>query len=414
MGYVAVDKLKQGMTLEENVHDVNLRLLMSKGQKIAEKHVRILKIWGISEVRIVGGAKHTNDRLPEMSDENIAVVKEAIQSVFKKADLGHPTLKQICKVCLIHRLKHIGDRAQNRIRQPLDGQDQTLNPAPIGGQIGTLDSKLPEAPTIITELNRVISDPMATSNTVAQVVNRSPSLAATLLKIVNSAYYGFPSKIDRISRAVTIIGTKEVSSLALGISVMQAFKDIPKQIVDMQAFISHSLACGIISRIVAAFNNNPQTEQLFISGLLHDIGKLIVYKHFPDHATACFQKAHQEDHSVYQAEKQFIGMNHSQIASRLIKKWKLPLELSDNIVYHHLPQKAPLPLNAGIVHLADIVTHGLGIGSSGERSIPRIDYPIIEKIIMTSKTDIQLIVRQAVHQLGPLESIFKADSHETR
>ncbi len=413
MGYVAVDQLKQGMILEENVRDVNLRLLMSKGQKITEKHLRIFKIWGVSQVSIVGGATPENDRLPEMSDENIAAVKEAIQSVFKNADLGHPTLKQIFKVCLIHRLKHVGDHTQNRIRQPLDGQNQTLSPAPIGSQIGTLDSKLPEAPTIITELNRVISDPMATSNTVAQVVNQSPSLAATLLKIVNSAYYSFPSKIDRISRAVTIIGNKEVSSLALGISVMQAFKEIPKQIVDMQAFISHSLACGIIARIVAAFNNNPKTEQLFISGLLHDIGKLIVYKHYPEHATACFQEAHQEDHSVYQAEKQFIGMNHPQIASRLLKKWRLPLELSENIVYHHLPQKAPLPLDAGIVHLADIVTHGLGIGNSGERTIPRIDHPIVEKVVMTSKTDISLIVRQAIHQLGPLEAIFEADNNET-
>ncbi|MGD9310639.1 MAG: hypothetical protein PVG51_15960, partial [Desulfosarcina sp.] len=65
--------------------------------------------------------------------------------------------------------------------------------------------------------------------------------------------------------------------------------------------------------------------------------------------------------------------------------------------------------NAGIVHLADILTHGLGVGNSGERSIPRIDYPIVEKT-MTSKAEIRLIVRQAMHQLGPMESIFKGSS----
>ena len=104
----------------------------------------------------------------------------------------------------------------------------------------------------------VITDPFATSNDVAQVVNKSPSLAALLLRIVNSAYYGFPSKIDRISRAVTIIGTKEISGLALGISVMRVFSDIPKEVIDMQAFIRHSLACGMLARILAALKNLQQ------------------------------------------------------------------------------------------------------------------------------------------------------------
>ncbi|MGD9311124.1 MAG: HDOD domain-containing protein, partial [Desulfosarcina sp.] len=320
MGYVAVDRLKQGMVLEENVHDVNTRLLLSKGQKIAEKHIRILKIWGISEVKIVGSVKETADGLPEMNDQNIDAVKKAVHLVFKNADLANPTLKEICKVSLIHRLKHIGDQTQNQSSPLLAADAPQVSVEPIDSHIDKLDSRLPEAPTIISELNQVIADPMATSNTVAQVVNKSPSLAATLLKIVNSAYYGFPSKIDRISRAVTIIGTTEISSLALGVCVMQAFNDIPKQIVNIQAFISHSLACGIIARILAAFNNNAQTEQLFISGLLHDIGKLIVYKYFPDHAIACFQQAHAEDKSVYQAEKKLLGMYHSQIASHLLKK----------------------------------------------------------------------------------------------
>jgi putative nucleotidyltransferase with HDIG domain len=240
------------------------------------------------------------------------------------------------------------------------------------------------------------------------VVNLSPSLAATLLKIVNSAYYGFPSKIDRISRAVTIVGTKEISSLALGISVMQAFNDIPKHIMNMKAFISHSLACGIIARILAALNNIAQTEQFFVSGLLHDIGKLIVYKYYPEHAVACFHLASSSGMCVFESEKRIIGLNHPQIAKHLVKKWKLPLELNDNIVYHHRPGNAPNPENAGIVHLADIISHGIDIGNSGERSIPSFDYAIIEKIV-GSNTNIKMVIQQAVHQLGPVEAIFSTD-----
>jgi HD-like signal output (HDOD) protein len=406
MGFLAVDKLEQGMVLEDDVYDINTRLLLSKGQQIGEKQIRILKVWGISEVSIVGATNEQTACLPAMDDEQIEMVKAAIQRVFTFADLTHESIKKVLKVSLIHRLKNNGNHAQASTDRP-DGDPDFANlPEPINHRLDQLDDKLPETPSIISELNQVIADPMATSNSVARVVNKSPSLAATLLKIVNSAYYGFPSRIDRISRAVTIIGTKEISSLALGISVMNAFSDIPKKMINMQAFISHSLACGIISRIFAAFNNSAQTEQLFISGLLHDIGKLIVYKYYPDHATACFQMACAANESVFQAEKQIIGINHPRIAKHLLKKWKLPLDLTDNIVCHHHPGRASNSENAGIVHLADIVTHGLGIGTSGERAIPIFDYGTIEKV-MASKPNVRLIVRQAVHQLGPLEAIFR-------
>jgi putative nucleotidyltransferase with HDIG domain len=276
----------------------------------------------------------------------------------------------------------------------------------IGGHLKGVEKKLPESPTIISELNQVIADPLATSDDVANVVNTSPSLAATLLKMVNSVYYGFPSKIDRISRAVTIVGTREISSLALGICVMDEFKNIPKHIIDMQKFIRHSLACGIISRILAARNNFNQTEQLFVSGLLHDIGKLIVYSYFPKQANRCFCMAEYFKTSVFETEKKMVGMNHPQLAKYLLQKWQLPTDLSDNIINHHSPSQASNPKTAGIVHMADIISQGLGIGYSGERSIPHFDYTIMDKIVDSSHS-IEMIVRQAVHQLGSIEAIFQ-------
>ena len=405
MGCIAVDNLAQGMILEENVYDVNTRLLLSKGQKLADNHIRILKIWGICEVRVVGSGPAPNVVNEIFDKEKTRAVKEAIQRVFQNADFNDSTLKVICKVALVHRLR--GEFAcPPRSAAPKQRQEMAAMPVKIGRLADDVENKLPETPTIITELNQVIDDPMATSNDVARVVNMSPSLAATLLKIVNSAYYGFPSKIDRISRAVTIIGTKEISSLALGISVMQAFSDIPRRMVDMQAFIRHSLACGIIGRILAAGNNLPQTEQMFVAGLLHDIGKLIVYSYYPEHATACFQMAEDSDTSVFRCENKVMGVNHAQLAKRLLGKWKLPVTLADNIICHHAPDRALNPEKAGIVHLADIIAHGLGIGYSGERSIPHFDYAIMAKVV-GSHHRIQAIVRQAVHQLHPLETIFQ-------
>lgn len=395
------------MVLDEDVHDMNTRLLLSKGQKIAQKHLRILKIWGVTSVSVVGSPKNQAADIPALDDQNVARVKNAINLVFRNADLNHSILREIYKISLIHRLKGTFGGVPKLTCQTVADSDILKKPNKIEGKIDRTDIKLPEAPTIISELNQVIADPLATSNDVAQVVNKSPSLAAMLLKIVNSAHYGFPSKIDRISRAVTIIGTKEISGLALGICVMQAFRDIPKDVLNMEAFIRHGLACGMVSRILAAMNNVAQTEQLFVSGLLHDIGKLIFHKYYPDHAKACIELGHSSDTSIFRTEKKIIGMNHAKIAKLLLKKWNLPIELTATIVHHHSPRTAPSPAKAGMVHLADIIAHGLGIGSSGERCIPTVDHTILDKICI-SPNNITMVIRQTVHQFGQMDAIFSS------
>ncbi len=284
MSCIAVNELEPGMVLSEDVLDVNTRLLLSKGQKIIPKHIRVLKIWGINEVNIVGDAKDVIKIIPPSDPEKESRVKEAVDIVFRHLNHEHPILNEIRRVSLTYRLQKDVPMCPMSTPQPLRADGSLDRPKNVGRHIQKIDAKLPEAPFIITELNNVIADDHSTSNDVAQVVNKSPSLSAVILKIVNSAFYGFPIKIDRISRAVTIIGTKQISSVALGICVMQAFKDIPKEFLDTKAFLRHSLACGLVARVLGAFKNMADTEQLFVSGLLHDIGKLIAFKYYPEHA----------------------------------------------------------------------------------------------------------------------------------
>jgi putative nucleotidyltransferase with HDIG domain len=407
MGYIAVENLEQGMVLSEDVRDINTRLLLSKGQKIVPKHIRILKIWGVTEVNIVGAQSDPAVVMTTADPEQARQVQAAVDQAFKHVKLENQLLSEIYRACLTHRLQ--SDSYQFPVSEPQPDQDNDAlsKPEQIRRQIRKIDAKLPETPTIITELNEVIADSFATSNDVAQVVNKSPSLAALLLKIVNSAYYGFPSRIDRISRAVTIIGTKEISGLALGICVMRAFNDIPAEVLDMQAFIRHSLACGMIARILGALRNMEQTEQLFVSGLLHDIGKLIVFKYFPEHAQTYLRLAASSSDCVFHAEKAVIGMNHTQIGQYLLKKWSLPPVLENNVVFHHAPAKAPDPIQAGIVQLADLIANGLGIGTSGEHTVPSVDEEVLDGIGVSSST-LQMVIRQAMHQLGPMEAIFSS------
>ena len=264
---------------------------------------------------------------------------------------------------------------------------------------------LPEIPSVVFELNEVIANPMSSAEHIAEVVNRSPSLTALLLKIVNSSFYGFPSKIGKVSHAVTLIGIREISGLALGISILSLFKNIPKNIIDMYSFLKHSLACGILSRVLAAHLNSNQTEQLFVSGLLHDLGRLILYIHFPKESLKMISRSRNRFKLLLKEETDYLGCDHTEVGKGFMKQWKLPLALENNVYYHHNPSEARQVVPAAIVHLADIMVNSLGIGSSGERYVPPLDNAAWEELELPVSS-FEKVIGQATHQFKALEAIL--------
>ena len=405
MACLSVDNLKNGMVLSEDVLDINAKLLLSKGQQITPKQIRVLKIWGITEVDVVGEKDKSNIEAPQADPEIIQEIKESVKEIFKNVDLKHPAIKEIFELSVAHR-------SQNRIQPPIANIKFEINEyvasknrLNIRKKIETLKIKLPEIPSIVNQLNDITADPYASANDIAEIVNKSPSITAVLLRIVNSAFYGFPAKIDTVSRAVTLIGSKEITGLALGLSTMHVFKDIPEDIIEMKSFLRHSLSCGLISRIIASQKNMPQTEQMFVSGLLHDIGRLIIYKYFPEQANAILSAAFESGQSLYSMEEDLIGCRHAEIGKLLLKNWKLSAALESNVSNHHQPSQAADPVEAGIVHVADIISNGLGIGSSGEKIIPHFDDTIWEDLHISPQL-FKPAVDLAVHQLASLEMFF--------
>jgi HD-like signal output (HDOD) protein len=265
---------------------------------------------------------------------------------------------------------------------------------------------LPEAPSIVFELNEVIANPLSSADDIAQIVQKSPSMTAILLKIANSPFYGFPSEIDKISLAVVLIGTREIAGLALGLSVLSTFDKIPKELLDMFSFLKHSVACGILTRILSSHKGISQTEQFFVSGLLHDLGRLILYCSFPEDSRNILSLSRTTNNLLYEVERDYIGCNHSYVAKLLIKQWKLPISLENNVFYHHNPSEAPQPVSATLVHLADIITNGLGIGTSGERFVPPLDNQAWDTLGL-SPTCFDIVIKQATHQFFALESMLE-------
>jgi len=409
MNTVHIDNVKEGMVLADDVRDITSRLLLSKGIRIQPKHIRVFKIWGITEVSIEGRAGVAEDRGESISDERIQQVIEETKTVFKHQDLDHPAIKELFKYSVFYRSQKPVPALERSLDTDPPDPLHSLVTCNLKAKLNDSDIKLPEIPSIISELNNVIDTPFASASDIAQIVNKSPSLVTVLLKIVNSAIYSFPSQINSISRAVTLIGSKEIYSLTVGVTVMSMFRDIPQQLVDMSSFLRHCLACGVISRILAARKNFPQTEELFVSGLLHDIGRLILYKYFPEEAKTLLLYARASENSLYQIEKKVLDCRHTYIAKHLLTKWKLPSQLADSVFYHHNPSAAPESAKAAIVHMADIIVNGMGLGSSGEKFVPPFDDGAWDKLGLPPSIYEQ-VIRQAMHQLTSLENILAIEN----
>ena len=405
MTFFPIDQLKPGMILATDVTDVNGRLLLSKGVAIEPKHLNIFKMWGVPEVQVQHAEGGETEAAPVADPESMRRVAESLMPSFAKNDLNHPAVAEIFRQAVIHRSR--SGRLPRAVPRAgaAAGQPATAHASEMRKKLKNRDIKLPETPTIIFKLNDTIADPFASSDDIAQVISKSPGLAALLLRIVNSAFYGFPSRIDSISRAVTIIGSKEISALAVGITTMEMFKDIPAALFDMQAFTHHSLACGVLARILAAGGNIRNTEQLFVSGLLHDIGRMVIFKYFPQQAESMLSVVADGKVCLYDVEKAVLGFRHTDIAADLFEKWKFPLSLRQNMVFHHRPSVAPDPAKAAIIHLSDIIAHALGEGNSGEWCVPTLDPVAWDKLRLAPQI-LATVIPQALHHLNFLTTIF--------
>jgi HD-like signal output (HDOD) protein len=407
MNAVQTDKLKPGQIIAEEVRDINGRLLLAKGNAIQPNHIRIFKIWGISEVNVAGDESHKDRIDSELGSELVEQARENMMVLCRHVDLEHPAIKEIFKLAVQFRCRNDLVEVESNLHITAPELPHHTQKQDFIAELNKKKIILPEIPAVVFELNEVISNPLSSAELIAEVVNRSPSLTALLLKIVNSSFYGFPSKIDKVSHAVTLIGTREISGLALGISILSIFQNIPKEIIDMYSFLKHSLACGIFSRVLAAHLNSNQTEQLFVAGLLHDLGRLILYIHFPKESHDIIIRSRNRSKLLFEEENDYLGCDHSEVGKQLLKQWKLPLILENCVFYHHNPSEARDTVPATIVHLADIMVNSLGIGSSGEKFVPPLDSAAWENLEFPISS-FEKVIGQATHQFKALETILHA------
>ena len=229
-------------------------------------------------------------------------------------------------------------------------------------------SSLPE---IYFQINEVLNDPHSSFADIADVISADTSLSARLLKIVNSPFYGFPSEIDAISHAVSIVGTRQLRDLALATTVISCFKGVPQDHVNMNSFWRHSITCGIAARAIAIYNRQVNPERFFLAGILHDIGRLVLFENLPDAAEKIMEQFKGGDKPLYRVEREILGFDHTEIGAALLEKWGLPESLREIIAFHHDPFKSTrYGYEASIIHMGDIFSKSMEAGSSGDPYIP--------------------------------------------
>jgi HD-like signal output (HDOD) protein len=238
------------------------------------------------------------------------------------------------------------------------------------------DIKISSPPTIFLLINEAMNNPRSSVMDIAGIISGDQGLTVRLLRMANSPLYGFPSRIETITQAVTILGIQQINDLVLATTIMKFFEKIPEDLVEITSFWQHSIACGLSARVLATYRREANVERFFVAGTLHDIGRLIIFTKIPEQSLELLAWSKKQGELVYNVERELMGFDHADVGGALLQAWKLPLSIKEMVGFHHKPESAiHFPVETAVIHVSDIIAHAMQLGSSGERFVP----PLSEK-----------------------------------
>mgnify|MGYP002630152429 CR=1 FL=1 len=248
-----------------------------------------------------------------------------------------------------------------------------------------VDDWVASPPNLYFKLKEVIDDPESSFSDIGGVILHDPSLSARILKISNSALFNPESEVETIEHALTFIGMNQLEELVLGTAVMESFKGIPVDVIDMKTFWKHSIACALTARLIAEQIREPEVDRFYLLGILHDIGSLVIYKKIPKAAKKALQLSQDDSRCLYQVETEVHGFNHAEVGAALFQAWNLPERLVEVVSFHHTPmQSNNYSKDASIIHLADVISHDLNLEGTGEGFFPALDKNILQMLHLST------------------------------
>ncbi|EGW55385.1 HDOD domain-containing protein [Candidatus Endoriftia persephone] len=243
---------------------------------------------------------------------------------------------------------------------------------------------------------------------IGNVIMQDANLSARLLRLVNSAFFGLQAPVETISRAVTIIGTKELRNLVLATSAVEVFRGIPADLVDMVEFWRYSLTTGVIARELAERCNVLHGERLFVMGVLHDVGRLVIYLKAADKARDILLITAGSDELLPQAESGVLGFTHMDVGAALLKRWKLPESIVATVQFHHHPMETPeYRLETALVHIASRLAYAELMGEFLDGVIDNI-HPEVWEITGLMDDEVLTMMEQVPVQVAEVMEVVLA------
>ncbi|KUG28971.1 putative signal transduction protein [hydrocarbon metagenome] len=421
---VRVSDLSPGMELAEDAVTPGGRFLMPRGTRLERSHLTTLAGWGIGEVDVLdpppaqeagacaAGTDQPGTAEPLKPADFVEQAMETAKGRFVFVDLREEAAATVFRLSVARTARRLaraaaeeslgGKSAPVPKPKPHDGPRPAAGNGPIPSPEDLLreDPQLVSLPEVFARINEVLRDPKSSVEDAARIIGTDPSLSATLLKLVNSAFYSrasraverrFPAKVDSLTRAVMIVGGKQLATLALGVSVLPIFRDIPPEYINMKAFWKHSIGCGMIARALAEHAGVCSGESSFVAGLLHDIGRLVLYKHLPGPSGTALRRSREEFTTLTQAEKELFGFDHGYLGGLLLRKWQYPAALEKMVRYHHDLSEPLFIEEPAVIHVADFLVNALEIGTSGEWRVPALLPEAVEALSL-SPSDLKGLV----------------------
>ena len=221
--------------------------------------------------------------------------------------------------------------------------------------LATTVQDLISMPEVCFQVYNIANDPLCSAVEMASAIGQDPGLAVNVLKVANSPYYGFPSRVDTITRAIAVIGTQDLRELVLATSIVGAFSSLSEDVIDLRAFWHHSLLTGLVARRLGSKAITPvlRRERLFVAGLLHTMGHLVMATVDPDRYQKMQEEARNPGVSMSSLEWKYFDCKHTEVAYELMTAWRLPEMLRDAALNYLYPENSDdYQLETSITHVA--------------------------------------------------------------
>lgn len=268
-------------------------------------------------------------------------------------------------------------------------------------------------PEIALRVARLADDPAASAAEIGREISKDSAITTRILRVANSASFGHAGRIDTVTRAVAVLGMRQVRDLAVGLSAVRSFERMGNDLITMESFWRQNVLCAIAAGHIAAGHRAARSaESVFIAGLLHDIGQLVIFMRAPEIARRALLMSIDSPtgQELHLCERELMGFDHGEVGGALARQWGLPRSLQECIEFHHEPEQATDHLiDVAIVHVANSVAVLAEIGSLELEDAPKMQPTALRRIGLTLQ-EVPALIESTDLAAPELLSLFGADT----